>query len=35
VLIPADANLAGRIALHVKRLRAEGRIVIPVPPGGW
>lgn len=35
LLIPADANLAARLAVNAERLRDEGTIGIPVPTGGW
>ena len=35
LLIPADANLAARLAVNAERLRAEGTIGIPVPTGRW
>lgn len=34
ILIPADRNLAGRIALHVERLRAQGAVALPPPDSG-
>lgn len=35
MLLPADANLAERVAVNVERMRNDGSISIPVPARGW